>query len=135
MLLTGFLLACQEWDLDRKKTLDLPSVEVTVPENWKKVVKQGIDSEVGELTNGKETLQYDYGWYTYRFDQETAADYHRTTTTLDGHPALLVRPKQKGKGVIGVLIQVDSLNRFALLGKDIKNEKQILNIFHSIQVK
>jgi hypothetical protein len=126
---------CQEWDWDNRKTIDLQQVQLTVPENWRKETAQGYDAEVGKITNGKETLAYDYGWYSYTFTKETTDTHHRTATTIDGRPALIVQPKQKGRGVIGLFVQVDSLHRFTLIGRDIKNEKKVLSIFRSVKVK
>ncbi len=133
-LLALLASGCREWDWDNRKTIDLARVRLTVPENWRQQAGQGFDSEVGHITNGKETLAYDYGWYGYTFTEETADTHHRTALTLGGRPALIVQPKQKGRGVIGLYVQVDSLNRFTLVGRDIKNEKKVLSIFRSLQV-
>ncbi len=135
ILFTLVLPGCEQRDPDHQKTIELSQVRLTVPENWRKIPKQGYDSEVGEITNGQTTLQYDYGWYGYAFTKETAATHHRTSTTIDGRAALIVQPRQKGKGVVGLYVQADSLNRFTLIAKDVKNEQSILTIFRSLKVK
>jgi len=115
------------------KTLDFQQFTIEVPANWDSYSKPGIDSKVGGIKNGKNKLEYDYGWYSYAFKNETTATHTRTSTTIDRRPALIVQPITKGQGVIGVYIQVDSQNKFSLSGKDIKNEDTVLKIFKSVK--
>ncbi|MBF9252310.1 hypothetical protein I2I11_03305 [Pontibacter sp. 172403-2] len=115
------------------KTLDLEEFRVDVPANWESFTSQGYDSKAGGITNGKDELTYDYGWYSYDFKNETTATHTRTSTIIDGKPALIVKPIEKGKGVIGVFMQVDSRNKLSLSGKDIKNEDTAIKIFESIK--
>ena len=125
------LLSCRKDNLN--KTLDFGQFTMEVPANWKSFTSQGYDSTVGGITNGKEKLTYDYGWYAYDFKNETAATHTRTSITIDGKPALLVKPKEKGKGVIGIFVQVDSQNKFHLSGQDIQDEDTVINIFKSVR--
>lgn len=47
------------------KTIDFESFKITVPENWNKVQIKGIDNYVGGLvTDQKDTLIFDIGWYS-----------------------------------------------------------------------
>ncbi|RAU83065.1 hypothetical protein [Pontibacter arcticus] len=130
-LLSLLLLSCKKEELS--KTLDFEQFTIDVPSNWESFTSQGIDSKTGGITNGKDKLDYDYGWYSYNFKNETTATHIRITTTIDGKPALIVKPIEKGKGIIGVFIQVDSQNKLSLYGRDIKNEDTLMKIFDSIK--
>lgn len=47
------------------KTIDFESFEITVPENWHKFEMKGTDSNVGGIiTDQKDTLIFDIGWYS-----------------------------------------------------------------------
>lgn len=131
LFLTLILVSCEKEELS--KTLDFQQFTIEVPANWESYSLQGFDSKVGGIKNNKDTLKYDYGWYSYDFKKETTGTHFRFSTTIDGKPALIVRPIQKGKGVIGVFIQVDSQNKFSLSGQNIKDEDTVLKIFESIK--
>lgn len=131
LVLTLILVSCEKEELS--KTLDFQEFTIKVPANWERYSLQGFDSKVGGLKNNKDTLEYDYGWYSYDFQKETTETHIRFSTTIDGKPALIVRPIQKGKGIIGVFIQKDSQNKFSLSGQNIKDEDTVLKIFESIK--
>ncbi|RIV19789.1 hypothetical protein DYU11_22950 [Fibrisoma montanum] len=134
LLLLSFL-SCEFPETALPKTLDLGAFQVSTPEGWWAKNGVGYDSQVGELTDRATTLSFDYGWYSYRFDKETTATHERTQTTIDGRPALLVRPLQKGRGIIGVFIQKDTLNRLTIVGHNVKDETTILNILRSVRFR
>lgn len=47
------------------KKIDFESFEITVPQNWNKFEMKGIDSYVGGIiTEQKDTLIFDIGWYS-----------------------------------------------------------------------
>ena len=125
--------ACERNDLPANRLLDLKTFRVEVPDTWKAVPGVGYDSQVGQFTNGSDVLTYDYGWYSYRLQNETAATHWRTVTTIDGRPALIVRPKKTGQGVIGLFVEVDDLNRLSLTGHDIRDEATVLRLFESVK--
>ena len=55
-------ISCNQSDY---KTVDFGSFEITVPRNWKEYEIKGMDSYVGGLiTNKKDTLIFDVGWYS-----------------------------------------------------------------------
>ena len=132
LLLLG-VLGCEVPDTALPKTLDLRTFQVSTPGGWWSIDDVGFDSQVGRLTDGTTTLSYDYGWYSYRFNQETAATHERMQTTVDGRPALLVRPRQKGRGIIGVYIQKDTSDRLTIFGRDVRDEETILKILQSVR--
>jgi len=127
------LLSCKKNELENK-TLDLGQIRVQVPINWESFSRQGYDSAVGVITNGKDELLYDYGWYAYDLKKETSATYIRTTTIISNKPALIVQPKERGQGLIGVYIEADSLNKLTIYGQDIQDESTVLKIFASVKL-
>lgn len=132
-LLLGFPLAgCRDNDPDPAKTLDFKTFRLTVPANWTSVPAVGYDSQVRRITNGQDELSFDYGWYSYDLRNETPATHIRTTTTVGGYPALLVRPLTKGQGTMGVFIQTGAMNRFVLWGRNIQDERTVLKILESV---
>lgn len=47
------------------KTLDFDKFEIEVPSSWHKIVKAGIDSQVGKIAiDNNDTLYFDLGWYS-----------------------------------------------------------------------
>ena len=133
-LLVALLAMNCKVEFENSKILDFGSFQLEVPAHWHKFPLMGYDSQVGGITNGRDTLTYDFGWYSYDFSNETTETHARTETTIDGHDALIVRPKKKGKGLIGVFVRVDNLNKFNLYGKS-KNESTVFRIFESIKFK
>lgn len=124
---------CRQNDPPAIKLLDLKAFRVEVPADWIPIADQGYDSQVGRLTNGKEVLKYDYGWYAYTLRDETSATHLRTVTTIDGRPALLVRPKKTGQGVVGLYIEVNDYNRLSLIGHDVRDEATVIRLFQSVK--
>jgi len=135
LLLALTLTACREKEPADQNSLDFGSFQLSAPATWRAFSRQGIDSKVGGITDGRDTLGYDYGWYSYDLRQQTAATHQRTTTTLDGRAALLVRPLQPGKGLVGVYVKVDEQNRFNLLGNNLRDEETAVRIFGSVRFK
>ena len=124
---------CKQDDLPPLKLIDLGTFRLETPDTWKDVPGVGYDSQVGQLTNGSDVLAYDYGWYSYRLQNETSATHLRTVTTIDGRPALIARPKKRGQGTIGLFVEVDDLNRLSLTGRDSRDEATIIRIFQSVK--
>lgn len=130
-----FLLACvgcQNSDSTEPKSFDFGKFTLTVPGTWRSFSAQGYDSMVGGVTNGRDTLRYDYGWYSYDFRAETAATHRRTGLKIGNRDALLVQPLQAGRGGLGVFVRVDDRNRFTLYGRDLRDEETALAICRSV---
>ena len=106
-----------------------------MPPTWNSFSSQGYDSKVGGITNGRDTLLYDYGWYSYNFRQETTATHNRTTLSVDGRQGLLVQPKRTGEGIVGLYVEVDGQNKFNLYGRNITDEITATNIMRSVKFK
>ena len=129
----GMSKICEKDEMS--KILDFQEFTIEVPADWESYSLQGIDSKVGGIKNRKNKLGFDYGWYSDDFKNETSATHKRTLTIIDGKDALIVKPIEKGNGIIGVFIQVDSQNKFSLAGRDIKNEDTAIKIFESVKFK
>src|SRR5690606_31134531 len=132
LFLPLLLLSCMD-ETPKIQTLDFEEFSIEVPADWDSFKLQGYDSKVGGISNGKMVLTYDYGRYSNDFQNETVETCHRTVTTIDGKPELIVQPINKGTGIIGVYIEVSGPMRFSLMGRDIKDEEKVLRIFQSIR--
>ena len=109
---------------------------IILPNDFKYKKVDGIDSFVGEIKNGKSKFIFDYGWYSYSLTEENKESQLFATDTINGKIAYLTKPKTIGNGTIGIYIEnAFKKNRFNLIGKDIKNEELILDIFKSIKFK
>jgi hypothetical protein len=129
-----FLISCAS--NSESSTIDYGPFNITPPEGWKRVEFQGIDSYVGGLTNGTDTLSFDYGWYSYDFKFEDMQTHTLSTDTINGKIATIIKPKTIGKGTIGVYFhQVYKDNHFNLIGSNVIDEKIVLQIFQSIMFK
>jgi hypothetical protein len=116
--------------------IDFKAFEVKVPENWRKIELNGIDSYVGGITNGIHTLTFDYGMYSYDFKSENKATQLFATDTINGKIALITKPKKAGNGTLGIYIEnAYKQNKFNLIGENIYDEKTILNIFKTLKFK
>ena len=116
--------------------LNFGTFNIKLPSDWKKIEFNGIDSYVGGITNGIDSLTFDYGWYSYDFEYEDRDKQLFSTDTINGKITLLTKPKEIGNGTIGIYIEkAFKKNSFNLIGKDIKNEELILDIFKSIKFK
>lgn len=114
--------------------LDFGEFSLTVPSGWDRFYSQGYDSQVGGITDGADTLIYDYGAYSSDLSGQTSATHIRDSVIIDGHPALIVRPQKKGQGITGIYMVKDDQARFIIYGRNIRNEEAVLTIFHSVQL-
>lgn len=134
MIVSQLLISCT--GQDRPKTIDFGSFTIHAPAGWKKIVFQGIDSYVGGLTNGRDTLIFDYGWYSYDFGCEDVDTHLFKIDTINGKTATLIKPRISGNGTIGMYINnAYKDNHFNLVGSDIQNELTVFDIFKSVRFK
>jgi cytochrome c2 len=112
--------------------LDFGAFTLKAPPDWKIFEEQGIDSYVGGLTNGTDTLRFDYGWYSHHI--ENFGDHSRlfAADTLDGFEAIISIPRQGKEGDIEMNIDLQSPNRFTIYGytSDISGVLSILESIH-----
>ena len=130
-----WLTACSTRSTDWT-TLDYGSFKIKTPPGWTKFIDKGIDSYVGGLTNGKDTLWFDYGWYSAEIDDEGAAQHLYCQDTINGILATIQIPKIDGHGSIRLSFsQLDEKNKFSLGGDNIPMTDTILKIFKSVVFK
>lgn len=131
-----FFLTSSDFGKSNDDKFNFGDFSIQLPTDWKKIEFSGIDSYVGGITNGIDSLTFDYGWYSYSLNEENKETQLFATDTINGKIAYLTKPKTIGNGTIGIYIEkAFKDNRFNLIGKDIKNEEMILNIFKSIKFK
>lgn len=124
------VLACKK---DQPTPMSFDDFSFVAPSNWKKFEAVGYDSKVGGITNGKDTLKYDMGMYSYPFTNETDATHYRTESMRNGYKTLTVRPKVRGRGLIGLYIEVDDFRKLSIYGQS-KDEDEILEILASVTI-
>ena len=134
-LVTTLLAGCVKDRDVEPQTTDFNTFTLVLPPGWSKLSAQGTDSQVGGITNGRDELLYDYGWYSYNLSKETSATHERTTFFIDGKPALLVEPKQPGKALTGIYVEVDAMNKFNLYGRNLKDQATATQIMRSVRFK
>ena len=117
------------------QTLDFGSFKLKTPSGWNEIERKGIDSYVGELTNGKDTLSFDYGWYSPDIGDEDPKKHKFGQDTINGLIARLAIPITPGDGYIKMYIPVNRDNKFSISGHNIQNTDTILKIFKSIVFK
>lgn len=134
-ILTLGLVACGQNKKQNWKTLDFGSFKLKTPNTWGKVKFKGIDSYVGGLTNGKDTLIFDYGWYSPNVVDEDLKKHKLAVDTVNGLLADIVIPNEDGKGRIGMSIShfKDEQDRFFIGGTNIDGTDTILQIFKSLR--
>ncbi len=116
--------------------LNFAVFSIKIPKDWKKLEFEGIDSYVGGITNGMDSLTFDYGWYSYDLSHENMEKQLFATETINGKIALLTKPKEIGNGTLGIYIEkAYKKNRFNFLGRNILDEQTVLDIFKSIKFK
>ena len=131
-----YFLTSSNFEKSNNDKFNFGAFAIDLPTDWKKIEFNGIDSYVGGITNGIDSLTFDYGLYSYSLTEENNESQLFTTDTINGKIAYLTKPKTAGNGTIGIYIEkAFKENHFNLIGKDIKNEELILNIFKSIKFK
>lgn len=115
------------------QTLDFKAFKLKTPKGWSIIEAQGYDSYVGGLTNGRDTLSFDYGWYTAEIDETEHESHLYAQDTINGLTAVLQVPKVDGKGSIVMFIpKVTGSDKFGIAGSNIKGTETILKIYKSI---
>jgi hypothetical protein len=119
-----------EWQI-----LDFGLFKIKTPNGWTEIEKKGIDSYIGGLTNGTDTLLFDYGWYSPDIGDEDPKKHKFGQDTINGLIARLVVPIASGDGYIRMYIPVNRDDKFSITGYNIQNTDTILKIFNSIVFK
>jgi len=118
---------------NRIKTIDFGAFSLDVPSNWESYKVKGIDSYVGGLTNGLDTLTFDYGWYSYDLGYEDPQTQLFSLDTINGKIAILTKPLHS-KGLVGLYISnATKDNHFNLLCRQPQNFDEVLEILKSVK--
>jgi hypothetical protein len=129
------ILACaKEEPRSEWKTFDFDTFTLEAPSKWRKFTGQGYDSRIGGVTNGKDTLHYDYGMYSNRFTTETSQTHIITETNRDGYPTKMVKPRNPGDGVIGIYYNLGNSLRLTLYSRS-SDESIFVQIIESVKIK
>ena len=112
--------------------MDFGSFKLKAPLGWRGIKEQGIDSHVGGLTDGRDTLEFEYGVYA-GFSAEQDSGYHYATDTVNGLTASIGRPDTEGKGYVFMfLVNRVEKAKFVIYGKEIQETATVLKIFKTI---
>lgn len=111
--------------------LDFDSFRLKTPSGWNKFELQGIDSYVGGLTDGRDTLRFDYGWYSPQVGEEDPTTHLFARDTVNGLMADIVIPAKERFGYIGMFVRVDPQNKFSIMGHNVSSTDTVLAIFKS----
>jgi hypothetical protein len=90
------------------QTLDFGLFKIKTPIGWKSFKKQGIDSYVGGLSNGKDSLYFDLGWYSPEIKDEDIKKHLYGQDTINGHIAIIQIPKVDGEG--SIILSIPKIN-------------------------
>lgn len=107
-----------------------------LPAGWYVVELQGIDSYVGQITNGTTTFYFDYGIYSTHLIREGDTRYTVTYEEIDNDDAELIRPKTAEGNISGVYIDHGSKDlTISATGLSSTNTDLLFNIARTVQFK
>jgi hypothetical protein len=135
LVLVFFYTSCSDKPQTEWKKLDFLVFTLDAPSDWKIIEKQCIDSYIGGLTDGNDTLIFDIGWYSTEVGEEEPEMHKFVIDTINGKAANIVIPKMDGKGVIAMSIPnlKDNRTHFWLGGRNIRGSTLVLKMFKSVQ--
>ena len=133
-IFTIVLISCNQKKNEGWKTLDFRVFKLEVPGDWRIVKLQGTDSYVGGLTNGTDSLYFDYGSYSPAVGDQDPDKHKFAIDTVNGLSASIVIPIVDGDGQIAMSVSNfrNAKNTFIIGGRNIKGTNTILRIFKSI---
>lgn len=103
----GVPVAIQEEHPDGSFTIDTGPFDVTLPEGWSYIPRQGTDSFVGEFRKNGVDIFFDYGWYNGDLTEyEDDPAYAFSHETIDERDAVVVTPLGSATGVTAAHIDV-----------------------------
>lgn len=115
--------------------LDFGSFRLTTPSGWQKIPKRGIDSYVGALSNGIDTLWFEYGIYNENLDIDESYNTSCAKDTVNGYTATLIKCSAWGKASLGMqIIGIQKTHQFTIWGDHIHDENAIISIYKSLML-
>ena len=129
------LFSCKREEAKPWKKMDFQLFTLSAPSDWDTIKMRGVDSYIGGLTNGDDTLIFDYGAYCGGIHDSQFAQYRMKKDTINGIVAGIAIPITNGNGVVRLRIPhfKNTDNQFEMSGRDIVNTSTILKIFKSIR--
>jgi hypothetical protein len=132
ILLLFVVISCNK--RNEKKTLDFGVFKLTTPAGWTKFREQGIDTYVGGLTDGKDTLHFGYGHYHEEVGEFADEKMKYAADTINGLRANIGLSEVPGHLAV-MIIAVNREDQFIIDGSDLKQLDVILDIFRSVVFK
>lgn len=132
IIMALFFGSCYQQPSNRMK-LDYGPFTVKTPMGWRKVSGESIDSYHGGLTNGIDSVWFDYGRYGVAV-QELGKEYLIASDTVNGLQAEILKSKIQGD-VFMVIPKVTETNMFTIWCHSTKEMDTILSIYKSIVFK
>ena len=94
--------------------LDFGSFKLKAPKDWYIVKQQGTDSHAGGLTNGKDSLWFDYGWYDVTIEQDLGKHQLYARDTVNGLAADILIPSNDSEGYISMHLNIGEKTKFTI---------------------
>ncbi|WP_343745288.1 cytochrome c [Chitinophaga sp.] len=131
LLFVWLVFACKPATSPTWQTIDYGPFKLKAPLEWKRVEFKGIDSYVGGLSNGKDTLSFDYGRYSPHVDLDSSGIYQEDI--INGLPALIgISGDQYNKKAAVEIYLRNKQYRFFMSGFNLNDVPAVLQIFKSI---
>jgi hypothetical protein len=133
VLILFLLTACgnRERQAAEQHWLEFPGFRLKTPVNWMPYKLQGKDCYVGGLTNGVDTLMFDYGYYGVTINEEEEKQVKYAIETVNGHRARIAIPIEK-TGPVMMWINESRDSKFFIFGEKIQWVDDALQIFRSV---
>lgn len=129
------LSACTPNHTTAKQLLDFGSFRLTTPSGWQKIPKRGIDRYVGALSNGLDTLWFEYGIYNVNLDIDESYNTVCAKDTINGYTATLIKCSASGKVSLGMQIMgIEKTRQFTIWGDHIQDENTVIYIYKSLML-
>jgi len=125
-LLLAAALTLAQTNLGTWHKLDAGPFSISAPSGWEFHQLTGVDSYVGEFVGDGVTLTFDFGRYSTELRRVKKPASILTGKSIDGRNGKLVRPRNPGNGITGVLVRLDKHNALCLWAKDLSVEQQAL---------
>lgn len=140
LLCLALVSACKDKNDDpteivlTENNLFVGNISVKTSSEWFGQPLQGTDSEVGFISNKKDTLYYDLGWYNADPTGSLAKTHTLSKVTVNGKKASIWTPVQSGTGWVAVYIKLGEYDSFLMYGTS-SNPAEVVKIFKTVQFK
>lgn len=132
IMLLAFVLGCTSRG-KHAQVLDFGAFTVKTPGGWSIVKRQGVDSYVGGLANGTDSLWFDYGLYDVHLTTDSGYWYRLTEDTVNSLRAVFSVPEAWQRGDLSIKIpSVRNGNCFTMSGLKVRDQATVLQIYKSL---